>query len=79
MGIAFTCYEAVSKHPPAAVAAAPHLAALWPTVAGGAAGFVSKIAIYPLDTLKKRIQAQVVLADAGGLDYLSYQQPSLFI
>jgi Mitochondrial carrier protein len=68
MGIAFACYEAVRKHPPAAVVAAPHLAALWPTVAGGAAGFVSKIAIYPLDTLKKRIQAQVVLAEAGKLN-----------
>ena len=68
MGIAFAVYETLRRHPPASVeahATAVNMTAIWPTVAGGAAGVVSKLAVYPLDTIKKRVQAQVTLVDAG--------------
>lgn len=35
------------------------LEAMWPMVAGGVSGMTSKLAVFPLDTLKKRVQAQV--------------------
>eukprot|EP00611_Tribonema_gayanum_P017397 TRINITY_DN3004_c0_g1_i1.p1 TRINITY_DN3004_c0_g1~~TRINITY_DN3004_c0_g1_i1.p1 ORF type:complete len:312 (-),score=76.17 TRINITY_DN3004_c0_g1_i1:36-971(-) len=65
MGIAFMAYEAVKDHPPQALAAAPGLATWWPGVAGFSAGLLSKTVVYPLDTLKKRVQARVVLSRAG--------------
>ncbi|KAG5176633.1 mitochondrial carrier domain-containing protein [Tribonema minus] len=65
IGIAFVCYEAMRDNVPAALRALPAVGAWWPAAAGFTAGLVSKIAVYPVDTLKKRMQAQAVLAGRG--------------
>ena len=65
MGIAFAAYEILRGSSVPVIGHHAFVAAVWPTVAGGAAGLVSKLAVYPLDTVKKRVQAQVAFVDAG--------------
>ncbi|CAM9833150.1 unnamed protein product, partial [Laminaria digitata] len=60
MGIGFAVYEFVKANPPALLTGASSVrTTAWPLVAGAAAGMTSKLAVFPLDTVKKRVQTEV--------------------
>lgn len=57
MGISFSVYEALKSQQ-----------TFSPAICGGISGFTSKIIVYPLDTIKKRMQMQGVVA-SGSPEY----------
>ncbi|CAM9627171.1 unnamed protein product, partial [Discosporangium mesarthrocarpum] len=69
MGVSFSVYEAVKKHPPpwargdkwegGGGGLVDKREVLWQLVAGAVAGASGKLAVFPLDTVKRRVQAQV--------------------
>lgn len=62
MGISFAVWEALKNSaPPVCVKAGAGSApmVLWQLWAGAIAGMVSKLAVFPLDTVKKRVQTAV--------------------
>ncbi|CAM9112934.1 unnamed protein product [Phaeothamnion confervicola] len=90
MGLSFSIYATLTRHPPAFLSppsrsnssggtaaargggsggstAADWGRQAWPAVAGAAAGLFSKLAIYPLDTVKKRVQAGIMVTAPAGL------------
>eukprot|EP00612_Vaucheria_litorea_P000688 CAMPEP_0171452344 /NCGR_PEP_ID=MMETSP0945-20130129/492_1 /TAXON_ID=109269 /ORGANISM="Vaucheria litorea, Strain CCMP2940" /LENGTH=313 /DNA_ID=CAMNT_0011976997 /DNA_START=28 /DNA_END=969 /DNA_ORIENTATION=+ len=65
MGLTFVCYESILSSSPENIKALPGFSHWWPATAGFVSGLLSKTAVYPLDTLKKRVQAMIVLDSEG--------------
>jgi solute carrier family 25 thiamine pyrophosphate transporter 19 len=61
MGLCFTLYETIKDWQPFPVDSMRAVA--WPAFAGASAGLLSKLVVYPFDTLKKRMQAAAILED----------------
>lgn len=63
MGVSFAAWEALKANPPAFVVAASAASATsavsWQLSAGAIAGMAGKLVMFPLDTVKKRVQTAV--------------------